>query len=650
MVRGKNFASIDFSKKTFVILLIVFSLSTVFVLNPLMGLLPGTLTISLPAGPSTIEIRDIDNTEPGTSTISGTVNPNVDVFVTVNHPDGNFDPLSADTVLASATSTSSVLAEATTTLTETGGVDSGIFTGTITLSSSTTTGSTLEWQNGDDVNLIYRPYPFADFSNPVVVDEGDNFGLQRALFTVDFKAGGGSVTVSDVSALDTLGNVPCDSRPVTDILNLEIVLGSLTSTDTTATISYANGLFIDTDKKKNLDMFYKKPGSGWFMIADSDSDFDKDSIDFTAKTVSSDLEDTFYGGLGGTVTEGQFFIGYGKLGCAGGGGGGFTRAGLVVNALAGLSAGVSGGGGSGPPGPTLTLSALALYDSAVEIISMPQEIRDIALNHDPYTPLELIIDIYEDFDLPFSINGNGFVLGGYENTIETQTIEPGEPTEFVVVYYITSDLAHSSLNFNLGPTRAIAGSDTQVLLNKDKPPEVIDPNGNIASFTGSINNEGDLKRVATFLVTFSESVEFTTSDLVIRSWSDNLSSGDTIIYDAIEIAQPEIVEIADEDLPEPEIQTLRSQYVPIWIKNNAAWWSQELIEDSDFVAGIEYLIQQEIITLTETGTLETNSSDEIPSWIKSNAGWWSEDLISEKEFIDGVQWLINIGVIKVVET
>jgi len=138
---------------------------------------------------------------------------------------------------------------------------------------------------------------------------------------------------------------------------------------------------------------------------------------------------------------------------------------------------------------------------------------------------------------------------------------------------------------------------------------------------------------------------------VIRSWNDKLNSGDTVIRDAIEIAQPEIVEIADEDLPEPEIQTLKSQYVPIWIKNNAAWWSQQLIEDSDFVAGIEYLIQNEIIIIQDDQVIASSySSNEIPEWIKNNAGWWSEDLITEKEFIDGLQWLISNGIMQVTET
>jgi len=308
-------------------------------------------------------------------------------------------------------------------------------------------------------------------------------------------------------------------------------------------------------------------------------------------------------------------------------------------------------GGGGLPGPTITLGAVALSDSGSEIISLPDELRNF-LNDDfdPHTPLEPITDTYEDFDLPLSINGNGFALGGYENTLVPQTVEPGKPIEFTLVFYTTFEIAHTSLNFNLSPTRTIAGSDTQVLLYKDKF-EIIDPNGNIATATGSINNEGDLKRVATFSITFSEDIQWSNSDLVIRTWNDNLNSGDIIVYDAIQVA-PSVEEISfEESLPEPEVEQLKSQYVPIWIKNNAAWWSQELIEDSDFVAGIEYLIQNEIITIQDNQVIASSySSDEIPEWIKYNAGWWSEDLITEKEFIDGLQWLISNGIIQVTET
>jgi len=321
-------------------------------------------------------------------------------------------------------------------------------------------------------------------------------------------------------------------------------------------------------------------------------------------------------------------------------------------AIGGVALAVAGGGGggSGPPGPTVTLYALALNDNAVETISMPQEIRDIVLAHDPLTPLEPITTVFEDYELPLSINGNGFALGAYENTLVTQTIRPGEPTEFNIVFYTTSEIAHTSLYFNLGPTRTIAGSDTQVLLYKDKPAKIIDSKGNIASATGSINNEGDLKRVVTFSITFSDSIQWSNSDLVIRSWNDAASSGDTIVRDAIKVISSEEEIAFEESLPKPEVEQLKSRHVPIWIKNNAHWWSQELIEDSDFVAGIEYLIQKEIITISESGNVAAISSDEIPTWIKNNAGWWSEDLITEQEFIDGLQWLISIDVISVGET
>jgi len=131
---------------------------------------------------------------------------------------------------------------------------------------------------------------------------------------------------------------------------------------------------------------------------------------------------------------------------------------------------------------------------------------------------------------------------------------------------------------------------------------------------------------------------------------DELNSGDTIVYDAIRVISSEEEIAFQESIPEPEVEQLKSRYVPIWFKNNAHWWSQEMIEDSDFVAGIEYLIQKEIITISESGNVAANSSDEIPTWIKNNAGWWSEDLITEQVFIDGLQWLISIGVISVGET
>lgn len=85
--------------------------------------------------------------------------------------------------------------------------------------------------------------------------------------------------------------------------------------------------------------------------------------------------------------------------------------------------------------------------------------------------------------------------------------------------------------------------------------------------------------------------------------------------------------------------------IPFWIKNNAKWWSQGQIEDSEFIKGIQYLMQQGIITIPQTTLTSTTQSNQIPGWIKNNAGWWGTGQISDGEFIKGLQYLISNGII-----
>jgi len=90
----------------------------------------------------------------------------------------------------------------------------------------------------------------------------------------------------------------------------------------------------------------------------------------------------------------------------------------------------------------------------------------------------------------------------------------------------------------------------------------------------------------------------------------------------------------------------QSVTIPSWIKNNAGWWSKDQIGDSDFVLGIQYLIQNKIMKIPAiqagSGTGQT-----IPSWIKTNAGWWAEGKITDNDFVQGIQWLIVNGIMKV---
>jgi len=87
--------------------------------------------------------------------------------------------------------------------------------------------------------------------------------------------------------------------------------------------------------------------------------------------------------------------------------------------------------------------------------------------------------------------------------------------------------------------------------------------------------------------------------------------------------------------------------IPSWIKNNAGWWANGQIEDSDFIKGLEYLIQHDIMRIPPTQKSDEAITNEVPEWIKNNAGWWAEDQISDKEFVNGIEFLIKHGIIVV---
>jgi len=88
-----------------------------------------------------------------------------------------------------------------------------------------------------------------------------------------------------------------------------------------------------------------------------------------------------------------------------------------------------------------------------------------------------------------------------------------------------------------------------------------------------------------------------------------------------------------------------STSIPSWIKDVAAFWCDNKIDDASFVEGIQYLIDNDIIVIS--GTTTGTGSQEIPSWIKNNACWWSQGLISDADFALGLQYLVKEGIIRV---
>ena len=89
-----------------------------------------------------------------------------------------------------------------------------------------------------------------------------------------------------------------------------------------------------------------------------------------------------------------------------------------------------------------------------------------------------------------------------------------------------------------------------------------------------------------------------------------------------------------------------SSTIPEWVRHNAAWWSQEQIDDNTFIQSIEYLIKNKIIVIPYISQ-EVQTSQDIPEWVRHNAAWWSQEQIDDNTFIQGLQFLIQKGIIRV---
>ncbi len=85
--------------------------------------------------------------------------------------------------------------------------------------------------------------------------------------------------------------------------------------------------------------------------------------------------------------------------------------------------------------------------------------------------------------------------------------------------------------------------------------------------------------------------------------------------------------------------------IPDWVKFNTGWWAEGEIDDSDFVRGLKFLIQEEIIKISETEN--SNTISYVPQWVRYNALWWSNDLIDDETFVVTIQYLIEQEIIKI---
>jgi len=94
--------------------------------------------------------------------------------------------------------------------------------------------------------------------------------------------------------------------------------------------------------------------------------------------------------------------------------------------------------------------------------------------------------------------------------------------------------------------------------------------------------------------------------------------------------------------------------VPSWIKNNAKWWLEGQIDENSFLEGMRFLIKENILKIPSNTDGDKNSvtyedGKKIPTWVITNVEWWINDVIKDDTFLQGIQFLVTNKIIDLSE-
>ena len=93
--------------------------------------------------------------------------------------------------------------------------------------------------------------------------------------------------------------------------------------------------------------------------------------------------------------------------------------------------------------------------------------------------------------------------------------------------------------------------------------------------------------------------------------------------------------------------------IPSWFKNNAKWWEEDRISDTEILNAIQNLLDQGVIKLDSNKISEASSYDlpyrdntKIPSYVKQIFVYWQEGTVSDSDVSNALKFLIESGIIK----
>ena len=266
-------------------------------------------------------------------------------------------------------------------------------------------------------------------------------------------------------------------------------------------------------------------------------------------------------------------------------------------------------------------------------------------------------------DKGLTINSQEFDVEFYGQTLPTQTFKTGEKTTILLkIYENTSPefLSHIELHFNTydkvleGTT--IEESSVSIVWDDTGGDEVYGVYGD-ESMIKNVDIHHEIQDNLAFVTFEFEWVgTMQKSTLMTKIWDEKRNSVQNYFYDASEVIDESITKSVstlpdDFDSQEEEAtqyESTEKPKIPSWIQSTAGWWSEGKIGDSDFILGIQYLIEMKVITVDSLLDDKTeNANNKVPNWIKNTAGWWSEGMLSDDDFVKGIQYMVTNGIILV---
>ncbi len=85
--------------------------------------------------------------------------------------------------------------------------------------------------------------------------------------------------------------------------------------------------------------------------------------------------------------------------------------------------------------------------------------------------------------------------------------------------------------------------------------------------------------------------------------------------------------------------------MPNWLRNDARWWGEDKISDTEFVNVIQWLIDKRMIQVEYT-PIEVQADQSVPASVKNTVYYWAQAKVSDGNFLGTVQYLIKIGIVK----